>query len=67
MTHAACIFARARVEMKVIECVLHLRRDAPARIPTMLPQHVWDLAVRYGLQPSAQPVSDTADSATRKS
>ncbi len=53
--------------MKAIESVLHLRRDAPARIPTMLPQHVWDLAVRYGLQPSAQPVSDTADSATRKS
>lgn len=46
-------FARARVEMKAIEAILHLRREAPARIKNMLPQHVWDLAARYGLKPDA--------------
>ncbi|WP_396435393.1 hypothetical protein [Limnohabitans sp.] len=46
-------FARARVEVTAIEPILHLRRDAPARIPNMLPQHVWDLAGRYGLRPQA--------------
>lgn len=46
-------FARARVEMKAIESILHLRREAPARIKNMLPQHVWDLAARYGLKPDA--------------
>jgi len=51
-------FARARVEMKAIEAILHLRREAPARIKNMLPQHVWDLAARYGLKPEGQPESD---------
>jgi coenzyme F420 hydrogenase subunit beta len=46
-------FARARVEMKAIESILHLRREAPARIKNMLPAHVWALAARYGLQPEA--------------
>lgn len=50
-------FARARVEMKAIESILHLRREAPARIKNMLPQHVWDLAARYGLKPE----TDKAD------
>ena len=53
-------FARARVEMKAIESILHLRREAPARIKNMLPQHVWDLAARYGLRPESQPESDKA-------
>ena len=44
-------FARARVEMKAIESILHLRREAPARIKNMLPSHVWQLAARYGLAP----------------
>jgi coenzyme F420 hydrogenase subunit beta len=44
-------FARARVEMKAIESILHLRREAPARIKNMLPAHVWALAARYGLKP----------------
>jgi coenzyme F420 hydrogenase subunit beta len=54
-------FARARVEMKAIEAILHLRREAPARIKNMLPQHVWDLAARYGLQPEPPTLSDKAD------
>ncbi|MDU8911165.1 Coenzyme F420 hydrogenase/dehydrogenase, beta subunit C-terminal domain [Aestuariicoccus sp. MJ-SS9] len=44
-------FARARVEMKAIETVLHLRRAHPARIKNMVPGHVWRLAARYGLRP----------------
>lgn len=44
-------FARARVEMKAIETILHLRRTHPARIKNMVPDHVWQLAVRYGLSP----------------
>jgi coenzyme F420 hydrogenase subunit beta len=42
-------FARARVEMKAIESVLHLRREEPRRMPYMLPDHVWQLAKRYGI------------------
>ena len=59
-------FARARVEMKAIEAILHLRREAPARIKNMLPQHVWDLASRYGLQPEPPPSSNKADTNTPK-
>lgn len=59
-------FARARVEMKAIESILHLRREAPARIKNMLPQHVWDLAARYGLRPDSPHTPDTGDSVTRK-
>lgn len=44
-------FARARVEMKAIETVLHLRRSAPARMKSMIPDHVWELVKRYGLEP----------------
>lgn len=44
-------FARARVEMKAIETVLHLRRSFPARIKNMVPDHVWRLVAPYGLIP----------------
>jgi coenzyme F420 hydrogenase subunit beta len=44
-------FARARVEMKAVETVLHLRRTHPARIKNMVPSHVWRLVARYGLLP----------------
>ncbi len=44
-------FARARVEMKAVETVLHLRRAHPARMKNMIPDHVWQLAARYGLTP----------------
>ena len=59
-------FARARVEMKAIESILHLRREAPARMKNMLPQHVWDLARPYGLQPENRAESDPVDNATPK-
>jgi coenzyme F420 hydrogenase subunit beta len=42
-------FARARVEMKAIETVLHLRASHPKRMKTMVPGHVWKLVERYGL------------------
>lgn len=44
-------FARARVEMKAVETVLHLRREMPARMKHMIPAHVWRLVQPYGLQP----------------
>ncbi len=51
-------FARARVEMKAIETVLHLRREAPARMKNMVPAHVWKLVQRYGLKAESLPESD---------
>lgn len=45
-------FARARVEMKAIESVLHLRREEPAKIKHMIPKHVWKLVEVYGLKPN---------------
>jgi coenzyme F420 hydrogenase subunit beta len=42
-------FARARVEMKAIETVLHLEREAPARMKHMVPEHVVHLVKPYGL------------------
>ncbi len=42
-------FARARVEMKAVETVLHLRRAYPKRLRNMVPDHVWDLVKPYGL------------------
>lgn len=46
-------FARARVEMKAIETVLHLRRLAPRRLRHLVPPHVWALVAPYGLKPEA--------------
>ena len=45
-------FARARVEMKAIETVLHLRRAFPARIKNMVPAHVWTVLAPMGITPS---------------
>ncbi len=42
-------FARARVEMKAVETILHLRARYPRRLRTMVPAHVWAVAARYGL------------------
>ncbi|PWK60251.1 Coenzyme F420 hydrogenase/dehydrogenase, beta subunit C-terminal domain [Roseicyclus mahoneyensis] len=53
-------FARARVEMKAIETILHLRRAHPARIKNMVPAHVWRVAARYGLVPSEQETREDA-------
>jgi coenzyme F420 hydrogenase subunit beta len=46
-------FARARVEMKAVETILHLRRAFPARIKNMVPDHVWRVVAPYGLAPKA--------------
>ena len=44
-------FARARVEMKAVESIVHLRREQPRKLRNMLPAHVWALAAPYGLTP----------------
>jgi coenzyme F420 hydrogenase subunit beta len=46
-------FARARVEMKAVETVLHLRRAEPRRMKSMIPDHVWRLVAPYGLKPAS--------------
>lgn len=60
-------FARARVEMKAAETILHLRRAMPAKIKNMVPDHVWTIAAPYGLNPTkgerrSAHNDDTADS-----
>jgi coenzyme F420 hydrogenase subunit beta len=40
-------FARARVEMKALETLVHLKREAPARLKSMVPAHVRALARPY--------------------
>jgi len=44
-------FARARVEMKAVETIIHLQREEPVKIKNMVPAHVWNLAKPYGLGP----------------
>jgi coenzyme F420 hydrogenase subunit beta len=44
-------FARARVEMKAVETVLHLRRAEQPRMKSMIPGHIWRLVAPYGLTP----------------
>ena len=50
-------FARARVEMKAIETVLHLRRVHPRRMRNMVPKHVWALVAPYGLEPGEDEIN----------
>jgi coenzyme F420 hydrogenase subunit beta len=52
-------FARARVEMKAVESVVHLRREQPQRMKTMIPIHVWSLVKPYGLNPAPPEMSIT--------
>jgi coenzyme F420 hydrogenase subunit beta len=54
-------FARARVEMKAVETVLHLRRHLPRRMKNMVPAHVWALVAPYGLTPEAGESGRTGD------
>ena len=44
-------FARARVEMKAAETVLHLRHSHPRGLRAMVPDHVWRIVAPYGLSP----------------
>ena len=53
-------FARARVEMKAVETILHLRRHAPKRMRRMVPDHVWRLVAPYGVKPQAGERDDRA-------
>ncbi len=43
-------FARTRIEMKAAETVIHLRRERPRRVKSMVPSHVWALLESYGLK-----------------
>ena len=56
-------FARARVEMKAVETVLHLRREQPRRMKAMIPPHVWSLVAPYGLEPEAGETADRRETA----
>jgi coenzyme F420 hydrogenase subunit beta len=49
-------FARARVEMKAAETVLHLRAHFPARLKLMVPPHIWVLMAPYGITPQKDEV-----------
>ena len=40
-------FARTRVEMKAAETIIHLRRERPRRVKSMVPPHVWALVAPY--------------------
>ncbi|MBA4286092.1 MAG: coenzyme F420 hydrogenase [Xanthomonadaceae bacterium] len=51
-------FARARVEMKAVETVVHLRREQPRRMKSMIPEHLWRLVEAYGLCPRKGEVAD---------
>ena len=51
-------FARARVEMKAVETIIHLRREQPRRMKTMIPIHVWSLVQPYGLTAAPEEKSD---------
>ena len=54
-------FARARVEMKAVETVLHLARQAPRRMRHMVPAHVWKLVEPYGLtRDDSKPMRDSS-------
>jgi coenzyme F420 hydrogenase subunit beta len=53
-------FARARVEMKAIETVLHLRRELPKKMKNMVPEHVWKIAKPYQLTPNDEEQKDSA-------
>jgi coenzyme F420 hydrogenase subunit beta len=56
-------FARARLEMKAAETVIHLRREEPKRMKTMIPLHVWKLVEPYGITPKVDelPSSGTTE------
>ena len=59
-------FARARVEMKAIETVLHLRRELPKKMKNMVPEHVWKIAKPYRLTPDGGEQKDSAKETLQK-
>jgi len=52
-------FARTRVEMKACETVMHLRREEPRRMKSMVPAHIWKLVAPYDVEmrPSEEPAA----------
>ncbi|MEQ8662397.1 MAG: Coenzyme F420 hydrogenase/dehydrogenase, beta subunit C-terminal domain [Gammaproteobacteria bacterium] len=57
-------FARARVEMKAAETVIHLARVRPRLLRHLVPAHVWALVEPLGLagaQPAARPRPGSRD------
>ncbi|TRW18478.1 coenzyme F420 hydrogenase [Glacieibacterium frigidum] len=42
-------FARTRLEMKAAETIIHLRRERPRRVKSMVPPHIWALVEKYGI------------------
>ncbi len=59
-------FARARVEMKAAETVLHLRRQHPRRLRSMVPRHIWDLVAPYGLVPAPDELPHASGNEARR-
>ena len=59
-------FASARVEMKAIETVLHLRRELPKKMKNMVPEHVWKIAKPYQLTPNDGEQKDSARETLQK-
>ena len=59
-------FARARVEMKAIETVLHLRRELPKKMKNMVPNHVWQLVKPYGLAVNTSEIKDEVKNAIKE-
>jgi len=45
------LFARAWVEVKAIKTIIHLLREEPARIKSMVPTYVWSWLEPYGIDP----------------
>jgi coenzyme F420 hydrogenase subunit beta len=52
-------FARTRVDMKAVETVIHLRREQPRRLKSMVPPHIWRLVEPYGLTPGPDEREET--------
>lgn len=46
-------FARARIEMKLLEGIDALRKEAPRRVRTLVPRYAWGLVAPYGVAPRA--------------
>ena len=59
-------FARARVEMKAIETVLHLRRELPKKMKNMVPEYVWKIVKPYQLTPDDGEKKDSARETLQK-
>jgi coenzyme F420 hydrogenase subunit beta len=55
-------FAKARIEMKAIESIIHLRNTAPHKIKNMVPGHIWKLVQAYGLRVSSDEIKESRES-----